>query len=1046
MMTRRSLAIHAMLAFWACSVARAEDPPTPTVAFNRDVRPILAAACFRCHGPDKAQRKADLRLDIEEGARTVVEPGDPTASELLHRIRSDDPDEKMPPPDSGPGLAPEQIAMLTRWIEQGADWQPHWSLIKPMRPDPPTVRDDGWVKNPLDRFVLARLEREGLRPAPPADPVSLMRRVSLDLNGLPPTPSEVDAYLADDRPDAYERLVDRLLASPRYGERMAKRWLEAARYADTNGYQSDGERTMWRWRDWVIEAFNKNMPFDVFAVEQLAGDLLPEPTLDQLIATGFNRNHRGNAEGGIIPEEYAAEYVADRVETTATVWLGLTLGCARCHDHKYDPLTQTDFYRMFAFFNNVPERGRAVKFGNSPPMIPAPTREQQVGLAALDARLQAAEERFRALEPEIRAAQAEWEAGLCDLGPNGWTFTRDRLARLGFEDGIASEPVGADASAPGGGSPEFDAGPVGRAVSLDGRTALEYPSIGDFGFLDAFTLTAWVRPEDDRGGTILSRMKDEDRGEGYGVTLSGGKVGVHFVKRWLDDALRVEADTRLVPGRWQHLTVVYDGSRVADGVKVFVDGESAPVHALLDDLNQTFKTTEPFRVGGGGGPDARFHGRVDEVQVFSGALPPEAVAIVATPERPDEIARIPAGDRSARQAAKLRTAFLEAYAPEPIRDAARDLLGLREERARAIASFPTTMVMQERPAPRETHVLIRGQYDRPGARVGPGVPGSLPPLPADAPPNRLGLARWLVSPENPLTARVAVNGYWTMLFGTGLVKTAEDFGVQGEWPSHPDLLDWLAVEFVATGWDVKATLRTIVTSATYRQSSKASPGLLERDPENRLLARGPRFRLPAEMIRDQALLAGGLLVEKVGGASVRPYQPDGLWRELAEIKEYEQSRGPDLYRRSLYTFWKRTVAPPFLANFDEASRDRCVVSPSRTNTPLQALNLLNDVTFVEAARGLAQRVLLAEDLTAPDRLALAFRTATCRPPTVREQGILAANLHDHLDHYRSDPAAAKALVEQGDSPRDPSLDPSELAAYTAVCSLILNLDETLTKE
>jgi hypothetical protein len=1041
----------ALLAVAQLGPAALADNAQATVEFNRDVRPILAASCFRCHGPDKARRKAELRLDTEEGARadhdgrSAVVPGDPDASEMLHRLTTEEPEERMPPAESGLTVSPGQIATLRRWIEQGAKWQPHWSLIRPRRPSLPEVSQDEWARNPIDRFILTRLEREGLQPSPPAERTTLIRRVTLDLTGLPPTLEEVDAFLADRAPGAYERVVDRLLSSPRFGERMAKRWLDAARYADTNGYQSDGERTMWRWRDWVIDAFNRNKRFDVFTIEQIAGDMLPGATLDQVLATGFNRNHRGNAEGGIIPEEYAVEYVADRVETTATAWLGLTLGCARCHDHKYDPITQKDFYRVFAYFSNVPEKGRAIKFGNSPPAVASPTPAQQASLAALEARLATADQRFSALEPRIASAQTAWELSAPDQSALEWTLTQDRAARLDF-DGTLTCAGERTAAVFRDGKPEFSPGKLGTAADFDGRRYVEIPGLGDFDFLDAFTLAAWVNLQDARGGTVLSKMKDEERGEGYSASIVGKTVRVNLVKRWLDDAIRVEVDAGIAPGSWHHLTVTYDGSRLAEGIKVYVDGTRKPARVLLDELNQTFKSPEPFRVGAGDGPEARFRGRIDEVQVFRAALPPEEVAIVATPERITEIAAIPASARTSGQAAKIRGCFLDRLAPEEIRKADRERRTLKTQRDRLVAGFPTTMVMRESSTPRQTFLLIRGAYDQPGEHLSPGVPAVLPPLPAGAANNRLGFAHWLVDPANPLTSRVAVNGYWGMLFGTGLVKTAEDFGVQGEWPTHPELLDWLATEFVASGWDVKAIIRTLVTSATYRQSSKASPAQLEKDPENHMLVRGPRLRLSAEMIRDQALLLGGLLAERIGGRSVRPYQPDGLWRELAEVKEYEQDHGANLFRRTLYTFWKRTVAPPFMAAFDAASRDRCTVRESRTNTPLQALNLLNDVTFVEAARGLAQRVLKEEGLTTEARLALAFRAATARPPTHDELAVLLDDFRDHCSHFRADLEAARAFIRQGESPRDPALDESELAAYTAVATLILNLDETLTKE
>ncbi len=987
-----------------------QDPRT--VEFNRDVRPILADRCFQCHGPDAKKRQADLRLDTEEGARAdrdgtrAVVPGDPARSELLRRVTSDDPEERMPPAKTGRKLSEKETGLLRRWIEEGARWQKHWAFLPPRAPPVPEVRRKEWVRNPVDAFVLERLEREGLPPSPEAEKTTLLRRASLDLTGLPPTPEEADAFLADGSPGAFEKVVDRLLASPRYGERMARPWLDAARYADTNGYQTDGERVMWRWRDWVIEAFNANLTYDRFTVEQIAGDMLPGATLDQKIATGFNRNHRGNSEGGIIPEEYAVEYVVDRVDTTATVWLGLTLGCARCHDHKFDPIAQKEFYRLFAYFNNVPEKGRAIKFGNSVPVLLSPTRDQERERADLERRLAASQRRFAGLALEIAAAQEAWEKGApaADGMPAG-----ELAAHLPLAD------------------PAFD-----------GKRAVDAGDKGAFGFFDKFSISAWVQGE----GPVLSRMADVEEGEGYALVLAAGRVQFNLVKRWLDDALRVETERLLAPGR-HHVLVTYDGSRVASGVRVYVAGREAKLKVTLDELNQSFATKEPLRIGAGGG---RFRGSIEEVRVYARALSAEEAAILATPEPIRTIAAVPPVRRSLGQALKVRAFFLENGAPEKIGRAHRELLALRKERERLIESLPTTMVMEEMAKPRPASLLLRGQYDKPGEKVEPGVPAVLSEA---QPATRLELARWLVAPSNPLTARVAVNRTWQMLFGSGLVRTTEDFGTQGDWPSHPDLLYCLAAEFMTPStrspWDLKRLLKLVVTSATYRQSSRVTPALLQRDPDNRLLARGPRFRLPADMVRDQALAASGLLVEKLGGPSVRPYQPAGLLKELSGAEDYRQDRGEGLYRRSLYTFWKRAVPPPAMTTFDAAGREACVVRESRTNTPLQALNLMNDVTYVEAARALAERVM-ARGGPPEERIALAFRLVTARRPAPAELRVLADAHRHYLALYGKDPEAARKLLSVGERPRDPKLDPAELAALATVAGLILNLDETVTKE
>jgi len=982
------------------------------VEFNRDIRGILSDKCYTCHGPDAVAKKIPRRLDSLEAAtaeiagKRAVVAGDPARSELAIRISSTNAALRMPPVYSGAKLSEHEIGLMRRWIEQGAKWEKHWSFIPPRRPALPQVRNRAWARNGIDYFILERLEREGLQPSPEAARATLLRRASLDLTGLPPSPAEVETFLKDSSADAYEKAVDRLLASPRYGERMAARWLDAARYADTSGYQNDGERFMWRWRDWVIDAFNSNLPYDRFALEQIAGDMLPNAGLDQKIATGFNRNHRGNSEGGIIPEEYAVEYVVDRVETTATVFLGLTAGCARCHNHKYDPITQKEFYQLFAYFNNIPEHGRAMKYGNSQPYIAAPRPAEQREVEKLTRSLAAAEQAFAKLAPELEAAQRQWESSLGSSAAD-WTPHAGLSAHF---------PLGTEAT--------------GKA--------------GDFGYLDKFAVSAWIQPESDRGA-IITKVQDEEEGTGWGLWLRDGRIQVNLVQRWLDDAARVETKEKLAPGRRYHVAMTYDGSRFAGGIHVYVNGVRQPMTVLLDALNQSFKVRDPLRIGSGGGPAEKFRGSINEVRLYGRALAEDEAQALSVAATLTAIAAIPAARRAPLQSTKLRMAFLDHYAPAHIQHAAREAASARQRHRAYLDSLPTVMVMQERETPRDTFLLIRGAYDRPGDKVAPGIPAALPPLPPGAPNNRLGFARWLVDPSNPLTARVAVNRFWQMSFGTGLVKTVEDFGSQGEWPSHPALLDWLATEFVRTRWDVKAMQKLIVTSAAYRQSSAVTLELVQRDPDNRLLARGPRLRIPAETIRDQALYAAGLLVEKIGGPSVKPYQPAGLWKELSN-DEYKADRGENLYRRSLYTFWRRTISPPFMSNFDAPTREACTVRDTRTNTPLQALNLMNDVTFLEAARLLAERAMKEGGASPESRIARAFLLALARRPSPEEQRILLASLHHYLDLYQTDASAARKLLDHGEAPRDERLKPGELAAYTAVASLILNLDEMVTKE
>ncbi len=967
-------------------------PLAGAVEFNRDVRPILSDKCFLCHGADAKTKNIPLRLDQEEFAKArVIVPGKPEESELIRRITAEQAGRRMPPVHTGLKLSEAEIATLRAWIAEGAKWEKHWSFLPPKRVEAAAGQ------NAIDYFVRQRLAREGLTPSPEASRETLLRRVTLDLTGLPPTPAEVQGFVNDRSTGAYEKVVDRLLGSPRYGERMAARWLDAARYADTNGYQFDGERVMWRWRDWVIDAYNRNQPYNQFVLEQIAGDMLPGATLAQKIATGFNRNHRGNTEDGIIPEEYAVEYVVDRVETVSTVFMGLTLGCTRCHNHKYDPFTQQEFYQLFAYFNNVPENGRAMKYGNSPPLVAAPTPAQQARLAEIEGKIAAAE---TALERDRAAIAREEEAwGRTNSGPVSW------------------HPLtGLDTR-------------VEHAGAFDGKRLEELKGKAQFDIDDAFTLSAWVEGD----GAVMSRMKDQAEGKGFGLYLDQGKVHFHITSNYESDALRMTSSDSLSAGARHHLAVAYDGSVTSAGVRVYADGRPLRMNVEMETLYRPFrnagrKYTETFRVGAGGGPGRRFKGSIGEVLVYSRAL------------SEDEVRGMALGEKDPRV---RHWYFMDNVSGN---EDWKRMQALRLEKDRFERTFPTSMVMAESPVKKDTFFLIRGAYDKKGEKVEPGVPAQLPALPAGAPNNRLGFAKWLIDPANPLTARVAVNRFWQMYFGTGLVKTVEDFGSQGEWPSHPELLDWLATEFVRTGWDVKRMQKLIVLSATYRQSSKATAELLQRDPDNRLMARGPRYRMPAEMIRDQALSAAGLLSETVGGPSVKPYQPDGLWNDLAmQDMYYTQSKGPDLYRRSLYTFWKRTIAPPMMMNFDAANREACVVRENRTNTPLQALNLMNDVTFLEAARFVGQRMMKEGGASVEERLRYGFLLALGRWPAAAELGVARDSFHYHLDYFADD-ARAKKYLESGDTRTDAALNARELAAHASVASLLMNLDEAVTKE
>jgi hypothetical protein len=1081
------------------------ESPVHTIDFDREVRPILADNCFACHGPDEKQRMANLRLDVTEdlfadrGGYRIITPGDSAHSKLYLKISSPDPAFRMPPVFANRTLTAEQIETIKEWIEQGAKWERHWAWTAPRRAALPEVRDKSWPRNPIDNFVLARLEREGLKPSPEADRATLLRRVSFDLTGLPPTPAEVRAFVADKSPDAYEKRVDQLLASPHYGERMAMPWLDLARYADTHGYHIDSLREMWPWRDWVIAAFNRNEPYDQFTVEQLAGDLLPNATLEQKIASGFNRNHEINFEGGAIPAEYHVEYVVDRSSTTATTWLGLTMGCARCHDHKFDPIKQKDFYRFFAFFNTVPERGLDGTQGNADPVLPLPSPEQKRQMDALDTKVAGT---LTALpEKQIVADENQWREShlntLPEPSPKGLT------AWYEFEGNLKdSSGHGQDAKAVRG-DVVYGDGAVRKSAGFTGETEVDFPGAGDYDRDQSFAMALWVSPDGSKPLEVVEKRDASPNWRGYEITLEDSafravferdfRVRVRFASRWPDDAMEVETRDRVVGAKdfdslnlssLQHLVVDYDGSGRAAGVTMYLDGKALPLVVVKDHLTGSFRTPAPLSIGDKKlGPP--FQGQIDDFRIYTRALRADDARVLAVetparalladlqgkpateiaslqPEKPPaepEIGELDKAETPEMRAAnelsdherRLSEYYLAVAAPENERQLYAQLKSLRHEKAELQKAIPTTMVMAEMKKPRVTFILGRGQYDNPGEKVTPGVPSFLPPLPAGAPLNRLTLARWIVDPANPLTARVAVNHFWQENFGIGLVKTSEDFGSQGEPPSNPELLDWLATEFVRTGWDVKAMERLIVTSATYRQSSKVTPELEERDPENRLLARGPRFRLSAEEIRDNALAVSGLLNPQIGGPSAYPYQPKGVWEDGAygegfTAQSYRQGSGQDVYRRGMYTVWKRTAPPPELTTFDAPDREKCTARRLPTNTPLQALELLDDPTYVEAARVLAQRAITEAGRDPARRIDFMFRLATARDPRPQEREILAGLARDETAEYRQDGAAALKLLSVGASRCNPKINPGELAAWTTVASTILNLDETITNE
>jgi len=971
-----------------------------SIDYNRQIRPLLSDRCFQCHGPDEANREADLRLDQSEPAYAVIEPGDPAASDFVERITSDDSDMLMPPPESGKSLKPEEIALLKQWIEEGAEYQPHWAFIAPKRSKLPEVSLQQRPRGAIDRFILAKLERQGLRPAAMADKITLLRRVTFDLTGLPPTREETQEFLNDESPNAYERVVDRLLTSPRYGEHMARYWLDAARYADTHGLHVDNYREMWPYRDWVLRAFNDNTPWDEFTIAQIAGDLKPEPTLDDQIASGFNRCHVTTNEGGVIQEEVYVRNVIDRVSTVGTVFLGLTMGCAVCHDHKFDPITMTDFYSTFAFFNNLdasPLDGNEKAYA---PVIKVPSAEQTARLEGLLSEKAEFEEKLNAPWPEVDQLQRTWE----------------RQLATGEEFVSAPQVVTGN---------WYSAGPF-----LGDRQTLNNDKQGPEG--KEINLYAKFQLADNREVKWAEQSHWED---GKKIDLPSD-LAATFLYRRIESSRKTSR---------QVLIGSDDGAKVyLNGKEILVDtGNSAArpdEHRLTLELlpGDNHLLMKIMNYGGAAGFYFAYTGEDEKT--------PEDVLVALKQS---------AQARDLEQEKSLRNYYRRKVANHP--EVLKLLGGIAEidsEEKSLDEAIPTTLVMKERAKTKQAFLLKRGQYDLPDKKHGPlprTPPSFLPPLPKDAPQNRLGYAQWLIAPDHPLLARVTVNRFWQQCFGTGLVETAGDFGSQGSWPSHPELLDWLAVDFRESGWDVKRFMKRIVMSSTYQQSSVVTPEMLKRDPKNRLLARGPRFRLDAEMLRDQALAVSGLLVDKLGGPGVRPPQPKGIWKAVAfsssNTASFVADKGSEkVHRRSLYTFWKRTAPPPQMSTLDAPSRESCTVRRERTNTPLAALLLLNDPQYVEAARMLAQRSLLASGNSVSDVAKTMFELATLRVPNDGETAAMVSTFEESLQRYQQDTEATEQLLSVGEAVIAEEIAPAQVAAWTLVANAVLNLDELVTKE
>ncbi|MEM8526911.1 MAG: DUF1553 domain-containing protein [Bacteroidota bacterium] len=1034
------------------------------VDFNLHVKPVLSDRCFACHGPDAANMKAGLRLDVAEAAyaplpdhpnKVAVSPKKLANSEMYHRLISEDPATIMPPPESSLTLTPREKAILIKWIEQGAEYQPHWAFMKPERPNVPNVKKADWIQNPIDNFVLKTIEDKNWQTTQKAEKEILLRRVSFDLIGLPPSIEEMDAFLADESPEAYEKAVDRLLASPQYGERMATDWMDVSRFADTHGYTVDRYRDMSPWRDWVIQSFNENMDYKQFVTWQLAGDLLPNPTREQILATAFNRNHQQNMEGGIVQEEFRVEYVADRTNTLGTAFLGLTMECARCHDHKFDPISQKNYFEVFSFFNNINEAGQ-ISWDNA---MPVPTmlltnekvdsisrfisnkiEKQKTNIAQLG---QAAEPSF---QDWLSNKRPNLQAGKY---PNQMTAhfnlnAESIVNRLNPSQKGTMKQQGVNTTI----VPDLQNGKEGKGLLLDGDAWLDLGTIGVYDRHEPFSIGIWVNiPEGLENGVLFHKGVGAAiyNLRGYHIALKDNRLELmmahtapyNTIIEYLDEFPREE---------WMHLTLTYDGSSKATGLKLYMNGKETKTEVDNDNLYKNILFNFDGQPEAGLQIGARWRGigargaTVDEVAVFNTALTDLEVLQLYDQKAYQTLLKKGANELTTKEKAQFKDYYLARFSTQRAQEL-KALQQLHEQHNNVMDTVQEIMVMQEMEKPKQAYILERGQYDMHGEEVFPNTPENVLPMPEGLPKNRLGLAQWLFHEDHPLTARVAMNRMWQQFFGNGLVSTSNDFGNQGTLPTHPELLDWLSVEFSESGWDMKNMVKLIVTSATYQQSSLASKESVSKDPNNELLARGPSARLTAEMIRDNALVASDLLVKKIGGESVHPYQPDGLWRINGTA--YKQDEGDKLYRRSLYTIWKRTVPNPTQATFDAPDRANCNVKRQKTSTPLQALVLMNDPVYVEAAKVIGQRI--SENETLEAGVQNAFRLLTGRHASEQELQLLLKLQQTEKTKFVKEANKMKGWLNAGDYILNDQFDETTLAANTVVASTILNSDAAVVK-
>jgi len=1034
------------------------------ISFNRDIRPILSNKCFFCHGPSEKSRKAELRLDIEEEAfkekdgfaafvRKSLED-----SEAWYRITSDDPEEVMPPPKFKKELTKDEVNKIKQWIEQGAKWEGHWAFIPVKQTTEPKTQLPQWIRNPIDSFIFDTLKQKGLYPSPEADRRTLIRRLHLDLTGLPPTPKEIDDFLLDHSPKAYEKVVDRLLASEAYAERMTLVWMDAARYGDTSVFHDDGPRDMWSWRDWVLNAYKNNMPFDQFSIEQLAGDLLPNPTDQQKVASGFNRNHATTDEGGVIAEEFRVEYVVDRVKTTGNVWMGLTMECAQCHDHKYDPISQEEYFKFYAFYNNNADPGMQTRRGNTAPTLEIVTPERKKQLQDLTNQQKDLASKLNNRKKEALPEFVKWaKEATAKLDENDTALEpSDLVAHLPLDDFTDNKTVDlvreSNSCQLQGNAKIIGQAKFGGGIKIEGNGYLEVKDFGNLEHNKSFSYGAWVKiPRDNFGGAILAKMDEGNDFRGYDLWMEGGKVGLHVINKWPTNALKVVSKAKAPIKKWTHLFVTYNGNAKVSGVEIYIDGKKQGKTTQQDSLSQTIITDKPLRLGRRFNTAQTNGAEIDDVRFYSRALSVQEVQILSDSDPISPILAIEESNRTEAQKQVLLSHYLESN-DKPYQEIQSQKKNADKSLSDLKSKKLTSMIMGDNPANkmRKTYLLMRGQYASPdkSKEILPDTPAFLPPMKEDLPKNRLGLAKWLLDKDHPLTARVTVNRYWQTIFGQPLVSTPSDFGSQGSWPTHPDLLSWLAKDFVDHGWNIKRTIKQMVMSSTYRQQSATRPEHIKVDPTNLYHARAPRFRLMGEFVRDNALAVSGLLNREFGGPGVKPYQPAGLWVEvsLSGNRRFVRDNGEKLYRRSMYTYWKRSAPHPGLMAFDTPTRETCTLQRQRTNTPMQALITLNDEQFVEASRAFAQRILKSPAKTFKDRVNWAFEMATGHPADNLRQEVLKEAYDFQKERFSKEPKRAEELLKIGESTRDTTIDSKEHASWTVLASMILNLDETLNRE